>query len=744
MKTPRKSPASNPASDSSLKPDGSQQQAIKLEGSLSGDLSRMNPEESLKQAARKIPVAHQVLPPDETLPEDDPSGQYPSRPQNDPQIPARDSAVSLEQIESEEVDIESIEAGQIDLEEASESIHSRQDVSFKKESIPVFDPSDPQAQKAPIFHQRKAPPAGVEVSHEKTETGPVCGGPLPPGKNAFKNRPHGSKNPDVAGGNGVKDASAPLKSFGKAPISSGKRFVQIVRVLNKYHAFRDLTPVKLRMILEDLGPTFVKLGQIMSSRQDLLPPEYTKELEKLRSNVNPLPYQTVREEIIKAYGKPPEELFARFDPTPLGAASMAQVHGALTKDGQKVVLKVQRPGIYEQMKVDVAMMKKAGKLISLDEQISSIVDVDEIIDEFWTSAKEEMDFRHEAQNARRFAKENEGLAYIRIPKIYDEFTRQNMLVMEDIGGVEIDDYSALSAGGYSREEIAIRLGMNFLSQVIDYGFFHADPHSGNLKIQDGQICWLDFGMMGEITKTEAAAIARALKSVAARDVNGITEAVLTIGIAPDDLDYVGLSNSLESYLNRYVTQSFSDMDLAAMVEEAVEICHQYGIRLPKGIAMLARSMVTIQGTLKDLDPDVQMLNYISREKTSIDQIDWNKEIENFLSQGYADLKALLNLPLKADRALSLLNHGQLRVGLSIADLKTEILPEVNRWIDRIVICVLIAAMIVGSSIVSTTKMKPMFLDIPLLGFVGFFLSFCLSVWLFYKMIFHAKKGNKLF
>lgn len=545
----------------------------------------------------------------------------------------------------------------------------------------------------------------------------------------------------------AKDSSARLsaKAAGKkAAVSGARRFWQIVEVLTKYHAIHDMTPVKLRMILEDLGPTYVKFGQIMSSRQDLLPPSYTHELEKLRANVNPMPYETVREEMIKAYGKAPEEIFASFEKTPVGAASMAQVHEAVTKDGAKVAVKVQRPGIYEQMKVDVDMMKKAGKVLALDKTISSIVNVQEIIDEFWTSAKEEMDFTHEAANAKRFAAENAGLNYIKVPKIYDEFTRKNILVMEEIDGVPIDDYPALSREGYSREEIAIRLGMNFLDQIIKDGFFHADPHSGNLKVNDGRICWLDFGMMGEITKGEAKAISNALKSVAARDVNGLTSAVLEIGIPPQDLDYIGFSNALESYLNRYVTQSFDQLDLGSMVEEAVEICHQYGIRLPKGIAMLARSMVTIQGTLKDLDPDVNMLAYISKEKTSFDQIDWNQEIEEFVRQLYANSKALMNIPLKTDHILGLLQKGQLRVGISITDLKETILPDVNQIVDRIVVCVLIAALLVGSSIVCTTNMKPKFLDIPLLGFAGFFVSFCLSLWLFYKMIFHPKKGDKLF
>lgn len=592
-----------------------------------------------------------------------------------------------------------------------------------------------------------------ETSEERFETrfADAPAGPHDPSGNPAKKDIQQPTNPQAETTPGAdvkaKDSSARLsaKAAGKkAAVSGTRRFWQIVEVLTKYHAIHDMTPVKLRMILEDLGPTYVKFGQIMSSRQDLLPPSYTHELEKLRANVNPMPYETVREEMIKAYGKAPEELFASFEKTPVGAASMAQVHEAVTKDGAKVAVKVQRPGIYEQMKVDVDMMKKAGKVLALDKTISSIVNVQEIIDEFWTSAQEEMDFTHEAANAKRFAAENAGLNYIKVPKIYDEFTRKNILVMEEIDGVPIDDYPALSQKGYSREEIAIRLGMNFLDQIIKDGFFHADPHSGNLKVNDGRICWLDFGMMGEITKGEAKAISNALKSVAARDVNGLTSAVLEIGIPPQDLDYIGFSNALESYLNRYVTQSFDQLDLASMVEEAVEICHQYGIRLPKGIAMLARSMVTIQGTLKDLDPDVNMLAYISKEKTSFDQIDWNQEIEEFVRQLYANSKALMNIPLKTDHILGLLQKGQLRVGISIADLKETILPDVNQIVDRIVVCVLIAALLVGSSIVCTTNMKPKFLDIPLLGFAGFFVSFCLSLWLFYKMIFHPKKGDKLF
>lgn len=529
----------------------------------------------------------------------------------------------------------------------------------------------------------------------------------------------------------------------KAAIPPARRFKQIVEVLHRYHALEAMTPDKLRQILEDLGPTYVKLGQIMSSRADLIGADYAKALQVLRSSVEPMDWSTVAAELRVAYGQDPDLVFASIDHTPLGSASMAQVHRAVLKDGRDVVVKVQRPGLYEQMDVDVRMMKKAARLIALDRTVSSVVDLDEMIDEFWTSAKQEMDFTIEAANARRFSENQKDVRYIKAPWIETDLSRKNILVMEEIVGVPIDDYPALSKAGYSRKEIAMKTGVSFLKQVLEDGFFHADPHSGNLMIDGGQIAWIDFGMMGEITKGQSAAMTSCLQAISSRDLTLLTDSVLSIGIPPDDLDYIGFSNALEHYLNRYLQQSFESLDLAAMVSEAVEICHSYGVRLPKGITLLARSLVTLQGTLKDLDSSVSMMEYISATSPGLAGMDWNREIRRMLKDAWQSGQALLTMAPKASHILSLAERGQLQVGVKLADLKT-LMPEINRLVDRVVIALLIAALLVGSSIVCTTEMKPKFLDIPLLGFAGFFVSFCLSIWLFYKMLFHPKKGNGLF
>lgn len=519
-----------------------------------------------------------------------------------------------------------------------------------------------------------------------------------------------------------------------------RRLCQILRILKKHKVTRGMDPVKFRQILEDLGPTYVKIGQIMATRQDIFSQRYCSELEKLRSDVKPMPFETVKEVLTEAYGPDLDKVFTRIDETPLGSASIAQVHKAWLKDGPMVVVKVQRPGIYQEMEEDIRLLRKASGILKLSDVFSSVVDVNVVLDEFWTSAQQEMDFTNEAQNAIRFRRDYEDCAWLSAPVVYEDLTSRKVMVMEYISGCEIDDDARLDAEGYDRHEIAMRLGTNYITQITDFGFFHADPHSGNIRVRDGQIVYIDFGMMGTLTDRDRRLMKQAIKALAVRDTLKLTDTILTLGVVKRPPDYANLTQSIEEYVSIYCENSLEDIDLPAMVQDLFTICHEYGIALPKGISMLARSLVTFEGTIEVLDPSTNAMKIISTQKASLLSSDWGRDLQHVLTRLQADADHMLNMPVQLSDILSMVRRGQLKVNLDLQGADSTI-ANFDRMINRIIVCLLIVALLMSSSIICTTKMKPEFLGIPLLGFAGFFIAFCMSMWLFVKMLFLHQKNK---
>ena len=519
-----------------------------------------------------------------------------------------------------------------------------------------------------------------------------------------------------------------------------RRLGQILRILKKHKVTRGMDPVKFRQILEDLGPTYVKIGQIMATRQDIFSQRYCSELEKLRSDVKPMPFETVKEVLTEAYGPDLDKVFTRIDETPLGSASIAQVHKAWLKDGPMVVVKVQRPGIYQEMEEDIRLLRKASGILKLSDVFSSVVDVNVVLDEFWTSAQQEMDFTNEAQNAMRFRRDYEDCAWLSAPVVYEDLTSRKVMVMEYISGCEIDDDARLDAEGHDRHEIAMRLGTNYITQITEFGFFHADPHSGNIRVRDGQIVYIDFGMMGTLTDRDRRLMKQAIKALAVRDTLKLTDTILTLGVVKRPPDYANLTQSIEEYVSIYCENSLEDIDLPAMVQDLFTICHEYGIALPKGISMLARSLVTFEGTIEVLDPSTNAMKIISTQKASLLSSDWGRDLQHVLTRLQADADHMLNMPVQLSDILSMVRRGQLKVNLDLQGADSTI-ANFDRMINRIIVCLLIVALLISSSIICTTKMKPEFLGIPLLGFAGFFIAFCMSMWLFVKMLFLHQKNK---
>lgn len=518
----------------------------------------------------------------------------------------------------------------------------------------------------------------------------------------------------------------------------GKRLKEITSVLHKHAISRGVTPEKLRLILEELGPTYIKLGQIASMHSDILPKKYCDELMRLRSDVAPMPFDQVQEVLEEAYGCPYSEIFAEVDPVPLGAASIAQVHKAVLKTGEKVVVKVQRKGIYDIMSRDIGLLHKAVRLLP-PISMKGLVDLDMVLDELWAVTQEEMNFLIEASNLEEFAKKNEDVAFVGTPALFKEYTTTHVLVMEYIDGLEIDEKEKLLENGYDLKEIGTKLVDNYIKQVMDDGFFHADPHPGNVRIRGGKIIWIDMGMMGRLTERDKDLIAEAIKGVAANDVALILEVVMALGEFQGRPDQSELYRDIGDLLSKYGTVDMGNLDLAEVIQDLMEVMKKNKIRMPHGLTMLARGLTHMEGVLADLAPEINMVGIAAARMMggfSLDR-DWKKALKHNARSVYRSLHKALDIPALTADILHGFLKGQNRINLDLhaADDLNEML---TRLVKRIIMGFLAMALLISSSIICTTDMQPKIWGIPALGAIGYILALGMALYIFLSHI-HIRK-----
>ncbi|MCR4944419.1 MAG: AarF/ABC1/UbiB kinase family protein [Clostridium sp.] len=507
-----------------------------------------------------------------------------------------------------------------------------------------------------------------------------------------------------------------------------KRLIEILEILKEEKITKGINPEKFRVIIEKLGPTFIKLGQIMSMRNDILPMEYCEELKKLQNSVEPLSYEKVKEIIEKNYGIPLSLVFHNFSEKPIGSASIAQVHKAELKDGKVVAIKIQRENIYEIMFRDVILLKQALKMIKFTGIVDGVIDFNMVIDEIWQVAKEEMDFLIEAKNIEEFAKLNKDIKYIKWPEVIMEYTNSKILVMEYIEGIQIDKEEKLRNLGYDLNDIGEKLINNYMKQVLEDRFFHADPHPGNICITQGKIVWLDFGMMGRISAKDQKLLRQAILSFVKRDINGIKNVILIIGKINGEVDHSKLYEDIDFLVSKYAEMNVSDMDISDILDEFLKVAKMNNISMPKGVSMLSRGILTIQGVIKDLCPEFNFYdiikNYLKSDLAKemkiqnqildiIKQLIFSGKKATFL---FGELSDLINMTIKGQSKLNLELKGSL-----------ESLISINNMVNKIVLGMISVGLFIGSSIICITKMKPRILGIPALGFIGFLLAFILSV-----------------
>lgn len=516
------------------------------------------------------------------------------------------------------------------------------------------------------------------------------------------------------------------------------RLSEIMQILRRYRITKGITPVKVREILEELGPTYVKLGQILSIRTDLISSEYCKELQKLRSQVSPMPYDEVRAVLYEAYKKDPEDVFASIVKTPIGSASIAQVHEAFLKSGEHVVLKVQRRGIYGTMERDVAMMQRMLRFVP--PALKGLVDLERVISEFWSAAKEEMDFLLEAANMKTFSKNNENVVFVASPKLYSELTTAQVLVMEYIDGYSVSDTHTLEQEGYDLVEIGEKLADNYVRQIMQDGFFHADPHPGNLRIRGGKIVWLDMGMMGRLTPRDKSLIAKVVKAIARGNNSELVDVILALGIFHGKPNRIRLYTDIEGLMTRYGTLDIGSIDIAALLTELIEIMSANELAMPAQLTLLARGMTTIEGVIADLSPQVNIVEVASgRISASFwENVNWKEELKNEGSQLYRSINRAMDIPVLMADLLQSYRNNETRIKLDLH--ATEDLSQMlEKLVSKMVMGLVIAALLLASSILCTTQMQPHLFGIPALGFLGYIMALGLAGYLVWE---HFKNKNK--
>ena len=526
----------------------------------------------------------------------------------------------------------------------------------------------------------------------------------------------------------------------KAKIDNRERLKEITAVLRRHQVTRGVTPEKLRAILEELGPTYVKLGQIMSLHSDVLPQRYCDELMKLTSEVTPMPFETVEEVINRSYREDWHNIFASIDRDTLGSASIAQVHKARLIDGTDVIVKVERKGIYDIMARDIGLLKRAVNILPPVGGLKNVVDLEMVLDELWSTAQEEMDFLKEAANMEEFTRNNQGVRYIRCPKLYHEYTTSRVLVMEYIGGCPVDDKETLLAEGYDLGEIGRKLVNNYIKQVMEDGFFHADPHPGNVKVMDGKIVWIDMGMMGRLSYRDRNLMAQAVRAIAVGDIAVLEATITDLGEIQGKVDSGKLYGELRDLMDRYGNASMGSIDAVEFFKDTMEVMKNNSIKLPHGMTMLVRGLTQMQGVLLGISPDINMAEIAAARlrEEMLQNFDFKAEAGKTGRRIYKAVGRTLDIPPLVKVALEEYLKGQSRINMEL-DATRKFSDLMRRLVRNLVMGLWVMALLISSSIICTTDMKPKILGIPALGFFGYVLAFIICLYVFVRHFFTRNK-----
>jgi ubiquinone biosynthesis protein len=459
----------------------------------------------------------------------------------------------------------------------------------------------------------------------------------------------------------------------------------------------DHLAVHFRLALEELGPTFIKFGQILSTRPDVLPVSFITELSKLVDSVSPEPWEKMRALLAQELGQEPERLFTSIDPKPIASASLSQVHAAVLPDGQEVVIKVQRPNISAVINTDLEILSSLAASAQAS-SLGKVYDFIGIADDFSFTLRNELDFQREGRNAERLRESFSGERQpLYIPKVYWELSTQQVLVMERIRGIKINDIPALDAAGYDRHKIALNSASTTVKQILEDGFFHADPHSGNYLIQPGEVIGLvDFGKVGYLRDKDRRDLVRLYIVAIEMDVDGMIDQLVSLSAVREDVDRNRLANDLSRFLNKYHGVPIKYVRARELIDEITAITSRHHLRLPATWWLVGQTIVMLEGIGLQLDPDFDVFQaaepHVKRLMKDLffPHGDW---VRTILMDSTNWGEMLHRLPRVGNRMLERMERNE-PFRMEIKDLD-RILSRIDRLVTRLALSLLVAAFVVG-------------------------------------------------
>jgi ubiquinone biosynthesis protein len=494
----------------------------------------------------------------------------------------------------------------------------------------------------------------------------------------------------------------------------------------------------LREMLDELGPTFVKFGQLLSTRPDVVPPDIVAELQALQDDVRPFPYEDAERVIREDLGLSVEQLFTEFDPIPIAAASIGQVHRATLPNGHQVAVKVQRPNAPRQIEADLSLLYQAAGLIRERVRALEFIDARQLVDEFARSIRQELDYRLEARNAEAFHHRFSGHPHVRIPRVYWSYTRTRVLTLELLEGVQLADLPLDAWSMEERRRLAYLMTETWMTMIFRHGFFHGDPHPANIFVLGDaeHIGIVDFGQVGKLSDEDMSKLTRLFIDAAGERIEALPRRLAELGVRyPREREDEFVAELREMYA-RYYGASLSEIDPLQVIRESFQLIYRLNLRLPTRFVLLDKAIATLASVGVDLYPDFNVFEVAKpyARGLMVERYTPQRVLRRARSEGIELARVALDMPFQVHDFLEEVRDGQIEVGFVHKGLD-EFMRKLNIAFNRLVVALIVVGGLIGSSLIGAfAKTGPHVAGVNFLSFVGFVLSGLLGLWLLWAVI----------